>query len=84
MRSFAGNRRRIVLQPQIEVRDSGAQTPALDRALALLEFVSAHSEGVTQADIRNGMGFSANLVFRSPKPCGPATWSVRSRAHGSF
>lgn len=67
MRSFAGNRRRIVLQPQIEVRDSGAQTPALDRALALLEFVSAHSEGVTQADIRNGMGFSANLVFRLTK-----------------
>jgi len=49
------------------VRDSGAQTPALDRALTLLEFISAHSEGVTQADIRKGLGFSANLVFRLTK-----------------
>ncbi len=51
----------------VQVRDSGVQTPALDRALALLEFVSAHAEGVTQADIRKGLGFSANLVFRLTK-----------------
>ena len=51
----------------VQVRDSGVQTPALDRALALLEFISAHSEGVTQADIRKGLGFSANLVFRLTK-----------------
>ena len=55
------------LRPTVQVRDSGVQTPALDRALALLEFVSAHAEGVTQADIRKGLGFSANLVFRLTK-----------------
>jgi DNA-binding IclR family transcriptional regulator len=53
--------------PVVDVRNSGVQTPALDRALALLEFISAHSEGVTQADIRKGLGFSANLVFRLTK-----------------
>ena len=53
--------------PHHEVRDSGVQTPALDRALALLEFISAHSEGVTTADIRAALGFSANLVFRLTK-----------------
>jgi len=50
-----------------KVRDSGAQSPALDRALALLEFISAHPEGVTQMDIRKGLGFSGNLVFRLTK-----------------
>lgn len=51
----------------IQVRDSGVQTPALDRALAVLEFISAHSEGVTQAEIRKGLGFTGNLVFRLTK-----------------
>jgi DNA-binding IclR family transcriptional regulator len=50
-----------------KVRDSGAQSPALDRALALLEFISARPEGVTQMDIRKGLGFSGNLVFRLTK-----------------
>ncbi len=50
-----------------EVRDSGVQTPALDRSLALLEFISAHSEGVTTGEIRASLGFSANLVFRLTK-----------------
>jgi DNA-binding IclR family transcriptional regulator len=52
---------------EVLVRDSGVQTPALDRALALLEFISAHSEGVTTTEIREGLGFSANLVFRLTK-----------------
>lgn len=47
--------------------NSGAQSPALDRALALLEFISMHPEGVTQSDIRRGLGFSGNLVFRLTK-----------------
>ncbi len=67
MDSLGAKRRRAALLSRIEVHDSGAQTPALDRALALLEFVSARSEGVSQADIRNGLGFSANLVFRLTK-----------------
>lgn len=50
-----------------EVRDSGVQTPALDRALALLEFISAHPEGVTQAEIRKSLSFTSNLVFRLTK-----------------
>lgn len=50
-----------------EVRDSGVQTPALDRALALLEFISAHSGGVTTGEVREALGFSANLVFRLTK-----------------
>jgi len=49
------------------VLDSGVQTPALDRALALLEFISAHSDGVTTGQIREALGFSANLVFRLTK-----------------
>lgn len=51
----------------IQVRDSGVQTPALDRALAVLEFISANSEGVTQAEIRKSLGFTSNLVFRLTK-----------------
>ncbi|MFZ5829961.1 MAG: IclR family transcriptional regulator [Planctomycetota bacterium] len=46
------------------VRDSGCNTPALDRALAVLEFVSVRPHGVTQAEIRTGLGMTANLVFR--------------------
>ena len=50
-------------QPVV-VRDSGHQTPALDRALAVLEFISAHPEGVTRQEIKDGLGVTANLVFR--------------------
>lgn len=46
------------------VRDSGFQTPALDRSLAVLEFVSGHPEGVTRQEIKAGLGFTTNLVFR--------------------
>jgi DNA-binding IclR family transcriptional regulator len=46
------------------IRDSGFQTPALDRALAVLEFVSAHPEGVTRQEIKAVLGFTTNLVFR--------------------
>ncbi len=49
------------------VRDSGCSTPALDRALTLLEFISARADGVTQVEIRKGLGFSSNLVFRLTK-----------------
>lgn len=49
------------------VLDSGAQTPALDRAIGLLEFISTHPEGVTSSEIRAALGFSANLVFRLTK-----------------
>jgi DNA-binding IclR family transcriptional regulator len=48
----------------VTVRDSGFQTPALDRSLAVLEFLSAHPEGVTRQEIRAGLGLSTNLVFR--------------------
>jgi DNA-binding IclR family transcriptional regulator len=51
----------------VTVRDSGHQTPALDRALAVLEFVSSHPEGVTRQEIKDGLGFSNNLVFRMTK-----------------
>jgi DNA-binding IclR family transcriptional regulator len=50
-------------QPVV-VRDSGHQTPALDRALAVLEFISSHPEGVTRQEIKDGLGVTANLVFR--------------------
>jgi DNA-binding IclR family transcriptional regulator len=46
------------------VRNSGQQTPALDRALAVLEFIAAHPEGVTRQEIGGTLGFSNNLVFR--------------------
>lgn len=49
------------------VRDSGCSTPALDRALALLELVSVYPEGITQSEIRKALGFTANLVFRLTK-----------------
>ena len=51
----------------VTIRDSGHQTPALDRALAVLEFVSAHPEGVTRQEIKTALGFSTNLVFRMTK-----------------
>lgn len=54
-------------RPPVTVRDSGHQTPALDRALAVLEFVSAHPEGVTRKEIKDALGFSNNLVFRMTK-----------------
>jgi len=52
---------------QQRVKDSGCSTPALDRALALLELVSSHPEGVMQSEIRKELGFTANLVFRLTK-----------------
>jgi DNA-binding IclR family transcriptional regulator len=52
---------------EFAVRDSGVQTPALDRALALLEFISAHTEGVTTGEIRSALKFSANQTFRLTK-----------------
>jgi DNA-binding IclR family transcriptional regulator len=60
-------RRNAPARPSHRVLDSGAQTPALDRALALLEMLGARPEGCTAADIRAGLGFSANLVFRLTK-----------------
>ena len=62
----AENRDKTAPSPA-KVRDSGVQTPALDRALALMEFISAHPEGVTQVEIRKGLGFTGNLVFRLTK-----------------
>lgn len=60
-------KRRPVAKTVSKVLDSGVQTPALDRALTLLEFISAHPDGVTQVEIRRGLGFSSNLVFRLTK-----------------
>jgi len=60
-------RRKAAVRPIKGVLDSGAQTPALDRALALLEMLSSRPEGSSPADIRAGLGFSANLVFRLTK-----------------
>lgn len=54
-------------RPTVTIRDSGHQTPALDRALAVLEFVSGHPEGVTRQEIKDALGFSNNLVFRMTK-----------------
>ncbi len=54
-------------RPSVTIRDSGHQTPALDRALAVLEFISAHPEGVTRQEIGAALGFSNNLVFRMTK-----------------
>ncbi|MFM9196761.1 MAG: IclR family transcriptional regulator [Planctomycetia bacterium] len=48
----------------VVVRDSGHQTPALDRALAMIEFISVHPEGVTRQEIKQAIGFTTNLVFR--------------------
>ncbi|MFM7042699.1 MAG: IclR family transcriptional regulator [Planctomycetaceae bacterium] len=56
--------RRASTPEPVAVRDSGYRTPALDRSLAVLEFISAHPEGVTRQEIRTGLGFSTNLVFR--------------------
>ena len=67
-----------------EVRDSGVQTPALDRSLALLEFISAHSDGVTTAEIREALGFSANLVFRLTKALSVHGYVERDLAGSRF
>ena len=48
----------------VAVRDSGQQTPALDRALAVLECISGHSEGITRQEIKEALGLTTNLVFR--------------------
>ncbi|MEI6712260.1 MAG: IclR family transcriptional regulator [Verrucomicrobiota bacterium] len=66
------------------VRDSGVQTPALDRALALLEYISAQSEGVTAAQIRSALGFSANLVFRLTKALMVHGYIERDLSGGRF
>jgi DNA-binding IclR family transcriptional regulator len=60
-------RRKSPVCPVRKVLDSGAHTPALDRALALLEMLSSRPEGSSPADIRASLGFSANLVFRLTK-----------------
>jgi len=59
------SRRRIrMASAPLVVRDSGHQTPALDRALAVLEFISVHPEGVTRTEIKETLGLTTNLVFR--------------------
>lgn len=67
----------------ISIRDSGHQTPALDRALAVLEFVSAHPEGVTRQEIRDALGFSNNLVFRMTRAL-EAHGYVKQQANRSY
>jgi len=66
------------------VRDSGVQTPALDRALALLEYISAQSEGASAAQIRSALGFSANLVFRLTKALLVHGYIERDLTEGRF
>jgi hypothetical protein len=49
------------------VCDSGCSTPALDRALAVLEFVSLQAQGVRQTEICAALGMTSNMVFRITK-----------------
>lgn len=48
----------------LAVRDSGFSTPSLDRALAVLECVARHPQGVSQARVAAELGLSANFVYR--------------------
>lgn len=47
------------------VRDSGFSTPSLDRALAVLECVARHPQGLNQTGIATALGLSANFVYRA-------------------
>lgn len=67
LKKMPEQKRRPAVKTVSKVLDSGVQTPALDRALTLLEFISAHPDGVTQVEIRRELEFSSNLVFRLTK-----------------
>jgi len=49
------------------VMDAGCQTPSLDRALAILECISAHPKGITQTELAEKLRLSGNLIFRTAK-----------------
>jgi IclR family acetate operon transcriptional repressor len=79
-----GSMKETMAKGRFAVRDSGVQTPALDRALALLEYISAQSGGVTAAQIRSALGFSANLVFRLTKALMVHGYIERDLTGGGF
>jgi len=51
-------------KPKAPVHDSGFSTPSLDRALAVLQHVGAHPQGLTLSEIADTLKLSVNLVYR--------------------
>lgn len=48
----------------VSVADSGFSTPSLDRALAVLECLGRHREGLTLSEIAEELELSVNFVYR--------------------
>ena len=50
--------------PRSPIDDSGFSTPSLDRALAVLECIGQHPQGISLSEIVEKLGVSMNFVYR--------------------
>jgi hypothetical protein len=51
-------------KPKAPVHDSGFSTPSLDRALAVLQCLGGHPQGLTLSEIAADLKLSVNFVYR--------------------
>lgn len=51
-------------KPKAPVQDSGFSTPSLDRALAVLQCLGGHPQGLTLSEIADSLKLSVNFVYR--------------------
>ncbi len=51
-------------KPKAPVHDSGFSTPSLDRALAVLQCLGGHPQGLTLSEIAAALKLSVNFVYR--------------------
>jgi DNA-binding IclR family transcriptional regulator len=51
-------------KPKAPVHDSGFSTPSLDRALAVLQCLGGHPQGLTLSEIAESLKLSVNFVYR--------------------
>jgi len=57
-------RRQPKPEPKAPVHDSGFSTPSLDRALAVLQCLGGHPQGLTLSEIAADLKLSVNFVYR--------------------
>jgi len=55
---------RTKTKPKAPVQDSGFSTPSLDRALAVLQCLGGHPQGLTLSEIAAQLKLSVNFVYR--------------------
>ncbi len=67
-----------------EAVDSGLYSPAVDRALAILERLGATSGGLTLSELAGGLGLPKNAVFRITNTLRARGWLARDERSLKF